>query len=145
MFTSPQISDFLVFCGFSQLLYKNRKERVKAHKYSKKRKASFCLSLTVFCSSVPDQMKAFQILHNQSKHAVQKQPFTMISVTEDLSSVTFCPPAIFSQATTNPTSFFLSHTIQWANVAFCLKDGLIPWYENASFGKESYLTVNILT
>lgn len=61
--------------------------------------------------SVPDQMKAFQILHNQSKHAAWKRSFAMMSVTEDLSSVTFFSTCHFQLGHYKSNESFLSHMI----------------------------------
>lgn len=92
-------------------------------------------------------MKAFQILHNQSKHAAQKQPFTMMSVSEDLSSVTFFSTCHFQPGHYKSSVSFLGHMIQWADVAFCLKDSLrlISCYESTLSSKQRYSILNILT
>lgn len=112
----------------------------KANKYSKKeRHHSVCLA--TFCSSVSDQVKAFQVLHIQSKHAAQNQPFTMTSVKEDLSSVTFFSTYHFQPGQYNADELFLEgHLIQRADFTFCLKDSLrqISLYESTLASRQSY-------
>lgn len=95
------------------------------------------MSMLFLCN----QVKVFQVLHIQSKHAAQNQPFTMMPVKEDLSSVTFFFTYHFRPGQHNTDKPFLEgHLIQRADFTFCLKDSLrqISLYESTLASRQSY-------